>query len=189
MWVVPFINHVLQYNDKLALNPPYGLTCATVIFVALQCAVDCWLFSTREQPWRHIPTNESGTFWGSFLLWRGAERRRSSTSFGASCAVSGPGKSRAEQIAGARLAYRRREWETEAARVGDAERRRIRGEAAGEMERNWWDVGEGFEGATMSPVVEEMDPLDLEGRTDNNRGRLEMGPKGESWRGVRRENG
>lgn len=91
------------------------------------------------------------------------------------------------------MAYKRREQETEAWRVNDEERRRVRGEVMGEgvevhMERNWWD-NSGFDGSTMSPVVEEM-AFDLE-----ERGRPQMSPKGESWilgsrcESVRQENG
>jgi len=70
MWVVPFVMHVLQYDDKFATSPPFGLTCVSTIFVCCQAAVDCWLFSTREKPWKSIPGND-GSFGGSLKFWSG----------------------------------------------------------------------------------------------------------------------
>ena len=35
-------------------NPPFILNTITICFVSLQCAVDCFIFSIRETPWRQI---------------------------------------------------------------------------------------------------------------------------------------
>ncbi|KAK6600430.1 plasma membrane g protein coupled receptor that interacts with the heterotrimeric g protein a [Botrytis cinerea] len=63
MWTIPFVSHILQFNDKLAVNPPLAINLLTTVFVCAQGAVDCWLFSTREKPWKHIP-GTGGTFSG-----------------------------------------------------------------------------------------------------------------------------
>lgn len=33
MWIVPFVSHVMQYDDRYAVNPPFGLTCFTTICI------------------------------------------------------------------------------------------------------------------------------------------------------------
>lgn len=158
MWIVPFISHVLQYDDRFAIDPPFGLTCVTTIFVCSQAAVDCWLFSTREKPWKHIPGSD-GTFWGSLKFWAICEN------VGERRAKGGPGRTREEMHRDSRVAYQRRDEEM-------AERRKIepgnlsKPEACFQRrESHWWDVP-GFDGAHvdlggMSPVAEEpTDPMD-----------------------------
>ena len=73
-WIVPFINHCFQYNDDYAKHPEFPLACASTTIIALQCAIDCWLFGYREKPWRLI-YNDDITFWQSCFLWK---RRNSS---------------------------------------------------------------------------------------------------------------
>jgi G protein-coupled receptor GPR1 len=145
MWVVPFISHVLQYDDKYARNPPFALNCITTIFVCSQAAIDCWLFSTREKPWRHIPGNQ-GSLWPSLKFWSGwkgvSERRK---------VHHGPGKTREEMVREARAAYQRRDREM-AARRNDSSI--PNGEATKKGERSWWETP-GQDGA-MSPVNEEI---------------------------------
>ncbi len=68
-WIIPFINHCRQYNDNYAVHPFFPLTCTTTTIVALQCAIDCWLFGYREKPWRQMESG-STTFWESFLFWK-----------------------------------------------------------------------------------------------------------------------
>ncbi|MCJ1362664.1 hypothetical protein MMC16_001770 [Acarospora aff. strigata] len=68
MWIVPFVNHCLLYSDDYIQHPSFGLTCAQIVSVILQCAVDCLVFSAREAPWKHIPGSRR-TFWDSFLFW------------------------------------------------------------------------------------------------------------------------
>jgi len=153
MWALPFVSHVIQYDDRLAFRPPFALDCITTISICLQGAVDCWLFSTREKPWKSIPNTDgsllnSVKFWSG---WRGVNRRSS---------VSGPGRTREEMVREARAAYRRRDEElaqrrseiTSVATASDAINIR--------RERSWWD-GLGLDGPPggglqmMSPVAEE----------------------------------
>ncbi|KAF4636171.1 hypothetical protein G7Y89_g1921 [Cudoniella acicularis] len=111
MWIVPFVTHVLQYDDRFAINPPFGLTCGMTVFVCSQAAVDCWLFSTREKPWRHIPGTD-GSFFGSLKFWTGwggVGKRR--------VVIHGPGKTREEMVREAREAYRRRDEEIAQRRI------------------------------------------------------------------------
>ena len=49
MLMIPFASHCLQYNDYYAQHPSFVLSCLVTIFVALQCTVDCYFFSTREK--------------------------------------------------------------------------------------------------------------------------------------------
>lgn len=145
MWVVPFVSHILQYDDKFASNPPFGLSCTTIIFLCSQAAVDCWLFSTREKPWRHIPGND-GSFWGSLRFWsgwKGVRKRR---------AVQGPGKTRDEMLREARVAYRRRDEELAQRRMELQIGPRVEG--GGLIgEREWW---ENRGDAAVSPAAEEI---------------------------------
>ncbi|KAG9238477.1 G protein-coupled receptor [Amylocarpus encephaloides] len=158
MWVVPFISHVIQYDDRFATNPPFGLVCATTVFISSQAAVDCWLFSTREKPWRHMPGHD-GTFWGSFKFW--------STSSGTAShhPHHGPGKTREEMNREAREAYQRRDEEMAARRVESAYLQRPETSHSGNRrDRDWWDhavVDGGGDVVGMSPVAEEApNPLD-----------------------------
>jgi G protein-coupled receptor GPR1 len=161
MWFVPFISHVLQYNDRFATNPPFGLVCVTTVFVCSQAAVDCWLFSTREKPWRHMPGHD-GTFWGSFGLaseWK--------SSGGRTASHHGPGKTREEMIREARDAYHRRDEELAERRVGSTIIQRpeaaARRSASRRGESHWWDRA-GLDGSVdmggMSPVFEERNPME-----------------------------
>ncbi|TVY86891.1 G protein-coupled receptor [Lachnellula willkommii] len=158
MWAVPFVSHVLQYDDRFATNPPFGLSCATTIFVCSQAAVDCWLFSTREKPWRHIPGN-SGSFWGSFKFWKGwkgASKRK---------VDRGPGKTRGEMVREARVAYRRRDEELAQKQVefglGSRE-----DSTAPRILREWWEHSAE---TGMSPVAEDIsNPMEDIVRSDNS---------------------
>jgi hypothetical protein len=69
MWLLPFVNHCMNYNDTLAAHPVYWLSLLNTICVTLMGAVDCLIFSLRERPWRHIPSSD-GSFLGSFVCWR-----------------------------------------------------------------------------------------------------------------------
>lgn len=71
------------------------------------------------------------------------------------------------------MAYKRREEEAEGWKRNDMERRRIRAkvESGGvgdeiETERHWWDFA--LDGPSMSPVVEEGNPLDSETNFDDD---------------------
>jgi hypothetical protein len=69
VWLVPFINHCMTYEDRFAAHPVYWLTFVNVICVTSMGAIDCLIFSLRERPWRHIPSSD-GSFTGSFTWWR-----------------------------------------------------------------------------------------------------------------------
>ncbi|MCJ1485878.1 hypothetical protein MMC06_006053 [Schaereria dolodes] len=134
MWTVPFAAHCLQYSDYYSQNPPFVLNCFTTPLLALQCAVDCWLFGSRERPWRNVGRDGrgQGTFWKSLKWW---EERGSGTKG----LVKGNG--RAGRRVGTMMG------EAEVARVRRAlevetERLRRREDGNGEVEKNWWEVDE-----------------------------------------------
>ncbi|KAL3427256.1 plasma membrane g-protein coupled receptor [Phlyctema vagabunda] len=153
MWVPSFISHILQYTDRYAVNPPFWLMCVTTVCVCAQAAIDCWLFSTREKPWRHIPgSGGDHSFAGSFKFWAGwgevkARRER---------APHGPGKTRQEMAREARQAYKRRDEEMAQRRTGSGTF-----EITGpRRERSWWE-GNAPDPCAMSPVTEEVhNPMD-----------------------------
>lgn len=70
MWVPPLISNSLQYNKHFANKPSFPLQCIVSFTLPIQCAVDCWLFATREKPWKYIPHTGRKTFWFSFVFWR-----------------------------------------------------------------------------------------------------------------------
>ncbi|OAL54346.1 hypothetical protein IQ07DRAFT_266306 [Pyrenochaeta sp. DS3sAY3a] len=69
MWLLPFIQHCMMYQDKFVHHPLFFLRIGSTISVASIGLVDALIFSIREKPWRSIPTSD-GTFWGSFAVWR-----------------------------------------------------------------------------------------------------------------------
>ncbi|KAG4440658.1 hypothetical protein IFR05_003856 [Cadophora sp. M221] len=154
MWILPFISHGMQYSDKFAIDPPFALTCCTTISICMQAAVDAWLFSTREKPWRHIPGTNGG-FWVSLKFWsdwNGFHKRR---------IVQGPGKTREEMVREARAAYRRRDEEI-LQRRNQADSNHASGyREPGARRAEWWE-GVAVDGA-MSPVREESNPMEREG--------------------------
>ena len=135
MWVIPFISHSLMYSDRFAQNPPFILTCFVTVIIALQAAVDCWLFSTREKPWRYIPGSR-GTFWGSFAWWRREEDEQSARK-----RVSAVGKSRREMETDARDTKQRRDEEgqrLEGERKVEKERKESLA-GIGSKDKDWWE--------------------------------------------------
>jgi G protein-coupled receptor GPR1 len=50
MWFPPFISHCYFYTKEH--NPPFALSCLSLVLLSLQCAVDCLIFGIREKPWR-----------------------------------------------------------------------------------------------------------------------------------------
>lgn len=68
VWIIPFINHCMTYQDWFARRPIWWLVLLNVICITSMGAVDCLIFSIRECPWRHIPDSD-GTFLGSFVWW------------------------------------------------------------------------------------------------------------------------
>lgn len=73
MWMFPFVNHCLQYSDYFVLHPPYWLNLISILSTSLQAAVDAFVFSWKERPWRrlrHRPRRSShrGSWWGGSML-------------------------------------------------------------------------------------------------------------------------
>ncbi|KAL2070776.1 hypothetical protein VTL71DRAFT_13802 [Oculimacula yallundae] len=174
MWILPFVSHGLQYSDRFAIDPPFALTCCTTISICMQAAVDAWLFSTREKPWRHIPGTNGG-FWVSLKFWsdwNGFHKRR---------IVQGPGKTREEMVREARAAYRRRDEEIIQRRNQVDASHAAHHREPGAKRAEWWE-NIGVDGAT-SPVREESNPMDREGAvifkgdTFTGGGNMLKGPK------------
>jgi G protein-coupled receptor GPR1 len=145
MWIVPFVSHVMQYDDKYALNPPFGLTCVTTICICSQAAVDCWLFSSREKPWKHIP-GANGSFFSSLRFWTGW------TAFVKRRANVGPGKTNEEMVREARAAYQRRDNEIAHHRLQAGQ---TLSASPKKVERSWWESALGG----FSPALEVADPM------------------------------
>lgn len=78
MWLIPFVNHAMNYSNYRAQHPIFGLVLANFMCISTIGSVDCLVFSLREKPWRQIPSSD-GTFWGSFKWWKQYNERRSST--------------------------------------------------------------------------------------------------------------
>ncbi|TAQ91578.1 hypothetical protein B7494_g52 [Chlorociboria aeruginascens] len=165
MWIVPFAAHVLMYDDRFASHPPFGLICVATIFFASQTAIDCWLFSTREKPWMHIPGSNGSVlgslrFWSS---WEGVSKGRVDSALG---------KSREDVVKDSRVPYQRRDVElaerrSEVERPGGNERK----------DRSWWDNA-GFSPLeihceTMTLVTEEIfSPIESGTSADPIRGTI-----------------
>lgn len=136
MWIVPFISHSMQFESRLLNHPPFSMTCVTTVSICIQAFVDCWLFSTREKPWRHIPGND-GSFWGSFKFWTGWTGVRHLNVY-----KTGPGKTRDEMVREARDAYQRRDDEL-AQRRNRLDLPAVNSEYSSSQrsnsERTWWD--------------------------------------------------
>ena len=118
IWVVPFVSHVLRWDDPNDPGP-FGMLVVSLASLCIQGAVNSWLFSTREKPWKYRRRiGPSG--WG--LGW-GVDGGRGSV-----------GRTREEMLVEGRVARRRRDAEIE-------ERRRVGGEAhERKSNRHWWDV-------------------------------------------------
>jgi G protein-coupled receptor GPR1 len=148
MWMVPLVCQILQYDDRFAAKIPFGLQCVTTICLCSQAAIDCWLFSSREKPWRHIPRTD-GSFSSSLRFWSGWKDSSENK------VAPGPGRTKDEVVREARAAYRRRDEEL-AERRSESEQTgvfTVRGQ------RMWWD-GVGMD-TTMTPVSEEAaNPMD-----------------------------
>ncbi|KIN00413.1 hypothetical protein OIDMADRAFT_42327 [Oidiodendron maius Zn] len=104
MWIMPLVVHILQYDDRFAANLPFGLRCITTICLCSQAAIDCWLFSSREKPWRHIRYTD-GSFTSSLRFWSGWKDSSEVKT------APGPGRTKDEVVREARAAYRRRDEE------------------------------------------------------------------------------
>lgn len=50
MWIPAFVNQCYFYTKRR--DPPFVLNTISICCLPLQCAVDCFIFSQREKPWR-----------------------------------------------------------------------------------------------------------------------------------------
>ena len=57
MWLVPFVNHCYFYTKEH--HPPFSLNTVSLVFLLLQCTVDCLVFSLKEKPWRYAAKAEA----------------------------------------------------------------------------------------------------------------------------------
>lgn len=83
MWLVPFIQHIMNYNDFYANHPLLFTRLGQTICLASMGFVDCFIFSLREKPWRKILTSD-GTVWGSLAVWRSPRASSASFDYGGS---------------------------------------------------------------------------------------------------------
>lgn len=54
VWVLPFVQHCLNYTDYYTAHPQFWLNICTTCILALQAGIDCAVFSWRERPWRRM---------------------------------------------------------------------------------------------------------------------------------------
>ncbi|KAK3688217.1 G protein-coupled glucose receptor regulating Gpa2-domain-containing protein [Podospora appendiculata] len=140
IWVFPFISHVMGYDDSVRPDDPQWLLVVSIISLCVQGAVDCLLFTIREQPWRHAKAG----FWASLgkrltLKWSGSWRD-----------VGMAGRTREEMLVDGRLARQRREEEIAFERTRTRMRATVPGEG-GRGGREWWD----FEGDGVGEEEDE----------------------------------
>jgi G protein-coupled receptor GPR1 len=117
IWVVPFISHVVKWDDPDDPGP-FGMLVVSLASLCIQGAVNSWLFSTREKPWRYrrrIGRGGSGLRWG----------------VGGQGSV---GRTREEMLVEGRAARRRRDAEIEERRGREGVENRRK------SNRHWWDV-------------------------------------------------
>jgi len=129
IWVFPFVSHVLGYDDEVTSGDPKWLLIVSIISLCVQGAVDCLLFTIREQPWKHA----RGTFWGALVKrfrWDGSWRD-----------LGTAGRTREEMLVDGRLARQRRDEEVAVERAlrntiisGVDDRTRSK------PGREWWDA-------------------------------------------------
>ncbi|MCJ1231170.1 hypothetical protein MMC12_007846 [Toensbergia leucococca] len=148
LWVVPFVNHCLQYSNYFARNPPFILNCFVTVIVALQCAADCLLFSIREKPWRYIAGSQ-GTFLNSFAFWtHGKEEEHAERlirfpwrTIKGEGAMVGLGKDKMTAEANVALIRKNNERRALMLEKDEVERKRKDSvmKRGGRQERNWWE--------------------------------------------------
>ncbi|KAF3905035.1 hypothetical protein AA313_de0205315 [Arthrobotrys entomopaga] len=140
IWIVPLINHSLQYSQHFAERPSFPLVCISAVAVPIQGAVDCLLFSLREKPWRLMKRQQKQS-WFSWMMGRKWEEP-----------PSGENVNIEAMTEGQRHAYLRRERERaeneEARRERAEKKKKARITRKGSM--TWWDT---FERTNMSGIV------------------------------------
>lgn len=139
IWLIPLVNHSLQYYERFAERPSFPLVCITAVAIPIQGAVDCLLFSLREKPWRLVRKQTKQPFI-SWMLGRHWEE------------PSNEDLNIEAMTEGQRHAYLRRErekQENEAAKKERAERKKNK-KMGRKNSMTWWDT---FERANMSGVA------------------------------------
>ncbi|KAK6544681.1 hypothetical protein TWF694_001367 [Orbilia ellipsospora] len=137
IWIVPLVNHSLQYSQRFAERPSFPLVCISAIAVPIQGAVDCLLFSLREKPWRLMKKQQKQS-WFNWMMGRKWEEP-----------PSGEDVNIEAMTEGQRHAYLRREREK--AENEEAQRERAEKKKKAKITRKgsmtWWDT---FERSNMS---------------------------------------
>ncbi|KAK6332313.1 hypothetical protein TWF696_003032 [Orbilia brochopaga] len=152
IWLIPLINHTLQYYERFVMRPPFPLVCISAIAIPIQGAVDCILFTLREKPWRLVRKQNKQPFF-SWLLGRKWDE------------PSDGGAVNLEAMTdGQRQAYLRREREKEENAAAKAERveKKKRAKMQRKNSMTWWDT---FERADLSGTAVERQPSRQEGET------------------------
>ncbi|KAJ4383116.1 G protein-coupled receptor gpr1 [Neurospora sp. IMI 360204] len=147
VWVFPFLSQVVFYDDKIYPHDPQWLVFVSMVSLGIQGAVDCTLFTMREQPWKYA----QGDFWTAL---RARMRFSGSGLWGD---VGFGGRTREEMFHDSQLARRRREQE-----IADERARR----AVHEFTQEGADVEAGAGGARgtatrKTGAVEWWDTADL----------------------------
>ncbi|RKF58606.1 putative plasma membrane g protein coupled receptor [Golovinomyces cichoracearum] len=134
IWLIPFIIHLMQFNETYAVRTPFVLAGITTTSIILHAFVNCSLFLVREKPWRHIPAHD-GSFWGSLKFWTCSDALKNLSKY--KNWQRKTGKTREDMVSEARAAYQRR---------GDElafQRSRLEKQESAvkqhNTERNWWD--------------------------------------------------
>ncbi|KAK3378930.1 G protein-coupled glucose receptor regulating Gpa2-domain-containing protein [Lasiosphaeria ovina] len=133
-WVFPFISHVAGFDDSVRTDDPPWLLIVSIISLCAQGAVDCTLFTIREQPWRHAH--------GRFL---DLLRKRLTMHWSGHWADVGlAGRTREEMLVDGRIARQRRDGEIAYERTVRASMSTGQGQGqAGPPRRGrkeWWDT-------------------------------------------------
>jgi G protein-coupled receptor GPR1 len=68
LWILPFVQHCLNYTNYYAANPQFGLSICITFILALQAGVDCAIFSWRERPWRRMNGSPFLSVWAIHKL-------------------------------------------------------------------------------------------------------------------------
>ncbi|KAK6356152.1 hypothetical protein TWF718_000524 [Orbilia javanica] len=157
IWLIPLVNHSLQYFERFAERPSFPLVCISAIAIPIQGAIDCLLFSLREKPWRLVKKQTKQPFI-SWMLGRHWEE------------PSNEDVNIEAMTEGQRHAYLRRErekQENEAARQARAEKKKNKSKMGRKNSMTWWDT---FERANISGVAVSRQSSRQEG--DAGRGSL-----------------
>ncbi|KAK6499875.1 hypothetical protein TWF481_010232 [Arthrobotrys musiformis] len=157
IWLIPLVNHSLQYFERFAERPSFPLVCISAIAIPIQGAIDCLLFSLREKPWRLVRKQTKQPF-VSWMLGRHWEE------------PSNEDLNIEAMTEGQRHAYLRRErekQENEAARRERAEKKKNKAKVGRKNSMTWWDT---FERTNISGVAVSRQSSRQEG--DAGRGSL-----------------